>query len=466
MRNHKRIIYWKRRIGIMFLTLLCVFPSLPVGATEVSKGIVEMPVIESTEFEQAVVTEETFNEKEKIEVGESTSEVMEETTEMGSEVGYDSVENQETQVATTDNMVTFVGNFSSAADETIYQTAVDFSTMDSVAFCLVRTGYIGVNMSVFDENGIRIASTGTSDIQPKNWCFLDKPDDQVHTYKIVVSPSKYTNKLSDYRIVIGNKKDAEKMMSGKDNAVLVDLYFEKDKNRQISMYTPNQYEYWFKYKYGYKNTITILSYSYNLRFKIVDPEDMETVYDSNAGDNYKKSHRQKACGIWTSVEKASDPEGTTPGKEYYLVVYNICPTTNTELAKRTFSVAVGNPVMAYGRVSVYPSKTIYMSKKRYTRMQCKVDDSQIPETAQAKSISVSGVGIMNLGGWDALSPDHIRSGIDPTARGRIDMNFDEDSSFNAQVKGTWTFNFIASSTARSMEFRPDFDIAYYYEYGD
>ena len=99
-------------------------------------------------------------------------------------------------------------------------------------------------------------------------------------------------------------------------------------------------------------------------------------------------------------------------------------------------------------------------------MQCKVDDSQIPETAQAKSISVSGVGIMNLGGWDALSPDHIRSGIDPTARGRIDMNFDEDSSFNAQVKGTWTFNFIASSTARSMEFRPDFDIAYYYEYGD
>ncbi len=46
----------------------------------------------------------------------------------------------------------------------------------------------------------------------------------------------------------------------------------------------------------------------------------------------------------------------------------------------------------------------------------------------------------------------------------IDFNYMEDSTLNADLKGTWNVAFQASGS--NFTFTPYYSISYYYEYGD
>ena len=45
--------------------------------------------------------------------------------------------------------------------------SIDFSQMDSAAVCLVRKGYVGTNIKVYDENGNQVLNKGTNYEQAK-----------------------------------------------------------------------------------------------------------------------------------------------------------------------------------------------------------------------------------------------------------------------------------------------------------
>ena len=56
----------------------------------------------------------------------------------------------------------FEGSFTSEKDSATYDFSIDFSQMDSAAVCLVRKGYVGTNIKVYDENGNQVLNKGTN----------------------------------------------------------------------------------------------------------------------------------------------------------------------------------------------------------------------------------------------------------------------------------------------------------------
>ena len=121
----------------------------------------------------------------------------------------------------------FEGSFTSENDSATYDFSIDFSQMDSAAVCLVRKGYVGTNIKVYDENGNQVLNKGTNYRQAKNWGYIDKPSDDVTVcnYTVVATPNSYEDRASDYRIIVGDKNDTELMMSGIENTVLLDQYY-------------------------------------------------------------------------------------------------------------------------------------------------------------------------------------------------------------------------------------------------
>ena len=382
----------------------------------------------------------------------------------------DDTDSEVNNVATADEYVTFSGEFISSDDQQTYSVDVDFSTMDTAAICLVRTGYIGATIKVYDEKGTEIIARGVSKTQSKNWCFLKKPSENasICKYTIVAKPQSYEDKLSSYRIMVGEKSDAELMMSGKENVVLLDMYYEAKQNYERVAYTPNQQEYWFKYKYGLYNTITIMLSDSNVRFRIVDPDTSKTVYDSNRTDEHKTAHRTKFIGNggWTCAEKVDSPKGTTPGKDYYLVVYNVNPSSSKDLVEKTFMTTVGKPVMGSGTTTIYATSAVSMSSSRYSNLECNVSSSTIPTTAKVDRITLGGITMSNVQNWRAMAPNKSVWKTSAAYNPGIDMGYVEDATYNSNILGAWQFAFKASPTARITRFTPYFNVTYYYAYGD
>ena len=89
----------------------------------------------------------------------------------------------------------------------------------------------------------------------------------------------------------------------------------------------------------------------------------------------------------------------------------------------------------------------------------------IPNTAQVRTISLSGTGMSKIKRWRLMAPNKSvwvanESDFYPS----INFNFVNDSSSNAKLKGTWSVAFQSSSS--SYTFIPSYSVSYYYEYGD
>lgn len=334
--------------------------------------------------------------------------------------------------------------------------------MDTVAFCLVRTGYEGVVINIYDEAGNEVRSVGVSTKQAKNWYYFDKPSEDagICTYTIVATTrSDYSGKASDYRIMVGNNSDAERMMSGKENAVPVEMYYEEKMNFQSIPYMPNQYECWYKYKRGVYNTITVLSKSTNLRFKIIeaDGDTSKPVYESNSYD-----HKTSFVGTWSSAEKVTDPKGTVSGKDYYLVVYNTRPNSATGLVQSNMLVAVGHPVMGAASKMVRPNTSVTINSSSFKGFDYTFIDSSIPYTAQLASIDLYGASGVRYWTVQRASGGYRSSSSYNTG---IKWNFIKDSTRNDRLWGAkWRFEFKSGSSTKTI--KPYFSISYYYEYGD
>ena len=48
----------------------------------------------------------------------------------------------------------------------------------------------------------------------------------------------------------------------------------------------------------------------------------------------------------------------------------------------------------------------------------------------------------------------------------VDMAYVHDNSTNANLSGTWSVSFKATSSASSITFTPYYSVSYYYEYGN
>ena len=71
---------------------------------------------------------------------------------------------------------------------------------------------------------------------------------------------------------MGDKKETELMMSGIENTVLLDQFYQSKTNLQNNYYVPNVGEYWYKYRKNPTSVITIASDSSTVRFKVLEAD--------------------------------------------------------------------------------------------------------------------------------------------------------------------------------------------------
>lgn len=367
----------------------------------------------------------------------------------------------------------FEGSFSSAEDSNTYSFSIDFSNMDSAAVCLVRKGYIGTLIKVYDESGNQVlqkgtgSSYGTGHSYAKNWGYIDKPseDATVCNYTVVATPNKYDDYASDYRIIIGDKNDTELMMSGIENTVLLSQYFQSMHNAQNSEYVPNVGEYWFKYRREATSVITILSNVPDIRFKILDVDTLHVMFDSATEPSTHRTSFLDSDPL-SCAEKARLT--TVEGMEYYLVVYCLNPKENLSLREGTMVTLVGHPRMRAGNTKIMPNVSVSANNKRFSSPAVfQIDSANLPNTAQVNFIELGGVQLSSIEQWRMIAPNKSDW---KTTKGShalaLYMDYKDDANDNALLKGTWNASFITSLSTNSLTFTPTYTFFYNYEYGD
>ena len=241
------------------------------------------------------------------------------------------------------------------------------------------------------------------------------------------------------------------------------LYYESKVNLQNNSYVPNVGEYWYKYKRNSTSVITILSSATDIRFKILNVDTLAVMYDSAKDDDTHKTSFTGSGG-WCCAEKARLT--TVVGTEYYLVVYCTNPTEGVSLRTGSIATAVGNPVMCAASTKIIPGTSVTATGSGYSSTRTfSVSGDDIPNTAQVRTISLSGTGMSKIKRWRLMAPNKSvwvanESDFYPS----INFNFVNDSSSNAKLKGTWSVAFQSSSS--SYTFIPSYSVSYYYEYGD
>lgn len=372
-------------------------------------------------------------------------------------------------VATSTSYLAYEDAWSNTSDIKEYTFNIDFSEMDSAAICLVRTGLNNTSVKVIDSDKHIISTLTSSDKQAKKWIFIDKPssDSLISTYTLKVKPINYNpKKSSSYRIMVGNKESTEKMMSGFENAVELDMYFEEDMNFQSESYLPNHEESFYKISGRCSREIlTIMLRNNFIRFRIYDTNHMP-VLDSNDANLTNRIHRTSYVGTWTCAEKEDLSRITTNNGPYYIGLYNTNPQPGNDLIKSNYIISYGNPMMSSSSVSIYPQNTITINSNRFTESTFTIDErNNVPNTAQASSISYSGTVGSDIQYFRAMPPDGWWANASSYRPG-VDFSYIKDSSYNSRVRGTWTVAFQASRNSRNNRIRPYYTISYYYEYGD
>lgn len=359
----------------------------------------------------------------------------------------------------------------SLTDEKTYDIELDYSTMDEAAVCLVRMGESYLTMKIIDDSGNVIATVGAADVQPKRWVYIKNPrnDSAVAHYTITMSGQNYIQDSGQFRVIYGNKKYVESMISGAENATPIEWFTNTEDNFFHTRYTPNGNECWYRFTAEKSTaTVTLLGKHPETRFKIVQADSLAIEYDSNDPINYG-AHKSKFCGAFSCGEK-DKVNNLNVGQEYFLIIYTPEKFTPLNFVEDTINVSVGMPHMAMGMTEwIHASKQITVSPSAYTDIVIPVGDfgDTIPHNAYATRIDFSSDGrYSDIEYWRFMTPSGTywnklgKFGISMA----IDYQKDADASKNTRVEGDWKIGCKASLSTKTIV--PRIYINYMYELGD
>ena len=189
----------------------------------------------------------------------------------------------------------FEGNFTSSSDVKTFDVTVDSTEINNLAIATVKIGKTAMKLSVTNEDGVEVTNIGAA--KGVNWAYLGQPASGTSTYTFTLSPVNYDSQFNSYRVMVGNKGDIEAMVSGRENAIMLE-----SNEPFISKFTPNKDERWFRIKAeNYPNVFTILNNNPQIRFKILDIDDLNVLFDTNTSSN---THKTKHIYGWKGAEKA------------------------------------------------------------------------------------------------------------------------------------------------------------------
>lgn len=358
------------------------------------------------------------------------------------------------------------GTFSSATDVQTHTVNIDFNTMDTAAVCFVSTGKTYATMQIKDTQGNIVATKSTDAAYAKNWAFIDKPSTGLSTYTITLTVKTYDPTLNTYRLLIGNKKDTEAMISGVENAVYLDWYSEADGHQYWSHYTPNKDESWYRFTAKPYTVVTLLSYYPQIRFQIRDINNLDVAYDSNFDAD---AHSQRF--LLSGYKGAEKARLSMPSGEYYLVIYSpSIVSLGSDLLEQNMNIAVGCPNMLSASATFYAGSSARGTATSYSpslTINIGDDGNTLPRTAVAETAylksKTAGITPSKVGSW------RIRKGLGSwkeTTSIAQNMGYIKDSQNNININGNWQISFKARSSNSTISFIPGIDFFYYYELGD
>lgn len=351
-----------------------------------------------------------------------------------------------------------------------YDINLDFSQTDVFGVCLVKMGepYVKADIKDADGNIVKTLNTAMNRAR-KVWYFVEKPstDAGIVPYTIDVYNKGSEDVPCKFRVITGKKEDMEAMLGGPENATQLQWYTEEDQCFLQTNYTPNKDEYWFRYTaQNSMATFTFLTDHPELRFKVLDIDDLYILFDSNAQGN-EGIHKSKFCGPFAYAEKVK-LSGMTAGKDYYVVLY--CPNefTTQDFVEDTINSAVGLPHMISGlSETLNASNDVTATSSSFSSDAIIVvgdNGDTIPNTACVEEIDYGGTRVSNIAYWRAKYPSSSTWKESAKYDYRIKFDYVPDSSSNINANGTWRIGFKANLS--NVTFRPSMKVQYKYELGD
>lgn len=375
---------------------------------------------------------------------------------------------QNTILASDGDYETYADVLESISDTKEFSVEIDYSNKNSAAICLVRTGDTDVQMLITDETGNTVAKLPAVETNARRWVFLDAPTTDTQTVTYTVTVKVYNEKMGkdgSFRLMVGDKKDTEKMISGKDNAVYLNLYTEEQGNQFFTYYTPDNYMSWYRFTAKEAETvITLLTKNKNIRFSVYTVDNLDKVYESAEDDD---AHKTKWIPSSYVAAEKKNLKILTKGKDYYLVIYNTKPSGTDVFDTKTMNLTVGKPNMLSNSATVYSTSSITGRKTSYST-SATINATSIPRTAVIDKItfktSTSGVRFSSIDYWKVKTPEESTWRSSGTQY--INVGYRKDASNNVKAYGKWLFSFKTTSSVPSLTLVPGIYISYYYEIGD
>ncbi|RKI39647.1 hypothetical protein D7V86_15630 [bacterium D16-51] len=362
------------------------------------------------------------------------------------------------------------GDFSSLGEEKTYHIDIDYTDIDTAAIALVKTGKSDVSITISDVSG-ELKNFYTYEGCPRLWYFIDKPslNATVVSYTISVKAKSYDSDASGFRVMAGDKKDIESMISGMENAVWLEYYTEKKKNQFFTRYTPNREESWYRFTSSGTDVFTVLNDHPEIRFRICDVDTLYTWYDSNDSEN-GDAHRTNFCQSYNCAEKARIT--LTLGKDYYLVVYPVSTISAQPLVTDSMNITVGKPNMGREITTVYATTKLTVPSSTYSPVANIIvgdNGETIPKTAVIDWVerrNNPGALLSELPYWRVKYPGARAWLTSGECEMRINIGYTKDGTNNKNINGIWQISEKASSSASPLTVTPGIYMMYYYELGD
>lgn len=359
---------------------------------------------------------------------------------------------------------TIEDNIISATDSKSYSVDIDFTGIDTAAVCIVRTGKSDIQFHVIDEAGNEMQSYATIYSIPKRWIYIAKPtpDAGICHYTITVTASTYSQESGAFRVIVGNKKDAEAMMGGLENVVDLDVFRDSQNNYIRSTYIPRQDEYWFITSMPFPTVFTLLSHDSHLRFKLKDIDTLEDLFDSN-GSQWSAMHSTRFTGSYSYAEKAKFEALT--GSRHYLVIYNNAKSEGAGVLEQVFQLGVGQPMYALKSQTAYGS-SVTVNSTGFSSTVLSTTSSSYANTGVMNEAYLSGPSLFKLDRWRLSPPNSSNYKTSSVGSSYITYNFTPGGSLNTPVKGEWDLGIKLKSGNVSTSCDPSVKFSFYYEYGD
>lgn len=367
-------------------------------------------------------------------------------------------------IVTRADVQTIEGALTAATDVETYQITVDYSAVSTYYVGAMRTGTSGVKVTVLDQNGETCGTcscyAGSGMQYVRTSTALTKPDGITGNYTYTVQVSAIDNEYVDgdagFKVIYGSASERQYFFEGPDNSIDLPHYDSiHETSEYLTEYSSHSYlsdvGHYYKFTATGTEDVTLTTKTGNCRFKILDGETQQLLYDGRDLGTFKPDD--------LSLDVVSVKINFAAGHTYYLVVYS----PNMSTVQEDYYIAVGDPKFQYTSITAQIPSTYFTAGKSYTWSFSLDTPTGGDGYIDSVYYSASGAGWPYEGGYFYIKTPGVSSwrSNSPKFDVQIDYDFRNPYSVLFAANGDWQFRIDADQTGVYPGGK--LRISYYYE---